>query len=101
MTVKNDTSDLAAKVEDLTEMLNRVRSVIRGNLAVNLDPSGELQMTREEYEAKMAELQKISDEHDARRKALAAMHPDAIQAQIEELESASLRNSLSGLGVQC
>ena len=97
---KKTITALAAQVEDLTEMLNRVRSVIRSagvDRTKQLDPKGLLQMTTEEYSEHLAEMQRISDEHDARRKALAAMHPDAIQAQIDELESAQLSSALSGL----
>ena len=84
----NDTKTinrLSQEIEELTEMLNRVRSVIRGNLAVNLDPCGELQMTREEYQAKMDKLQETSDKHDARKKALAEIPPEELEQLVSEI----------------
>ena len=87
MTVKNDTSDLAAQVEDLTEMLNRVRSVIRAagvDRSKELDPRGFLDMTREEYQAEMDKLQEISDKHEARRNFLAEIAEDELDDLIVE-----------------
>ena len=88
MTVKNDTSDLAAQVEDLTEMLNRVRSVIRAagvDRTKQLDPKGLLQMSKEEYAAEMDKLQEISDKHDARKKALAGIPSEELEQLVCEI----------------
>jgi|TARA_R110000824_G_scaffold245532_2_gene434564 hypothetical protein len=97
MTVKKDTSTLAQQVEDLTETLNRVVSLITGNIVVNLDPSGELQMTREEYVAHWEKINAVSAEHDARKKQITSMSSSEIEKMIEELEGAQLSAALSGL----
>jgi len=97
---KTTTTDLSAKVEDLTEMLNRVLSVIRANNVDRsraLDPKGLLQMSKEEYAAEQAKLQKISDEHDARQKQITHMSSSEIDEMISDLETAQLSNALSGL----
>ena len=95
----NDTKTinrLSQEIEELTEMLNRVRSVIRGNLAVNLDPCGELQMTREEYQAKMDKLQETSDKHDARKKVLAGISADELDQLIDEHTLDEICEALAG-----
>jgi len=97
---KKTITALAAQVEDLTEMLNRVRSVIRASNCDRsraLDPRGFLDMTTEEYAEHLAEMQKISDEFDARQKEIAGMNPAQIEKMIDELESAQLSSALSGL----
>jgi|TARA_R110000824_G_scaffold213882_1_gene400165 uncharacterized coiled-coil DUF342 family protein len=99
----NDTKTitrLSQDIEDLTEMLNRVRSVIRAagvDRSKALDPRGLLQMSREEYAEHLAEMQKISDEFDTRQKEIAGMNPAQIEKMIDELESAQLSSALSGL----
>ncbi len=87
LTVKKDTSTLAQRVEDLTEMLNRVRSVIRAagvDRTKQLDPKGLLQMSKEEYAAQMDKLQEISDKHDARKKVLAGISADELDQLLTE-----------------
>jgi hypothetical protein len=106
MTVKNTKSDLAQKLEEVTETLNRVCSVIRasnidrGNA---LDPKGLIDMTKEEYAAHLQKLQDISDEHDKRqaaKKGYNTMTSEQIDEMIADLETAQLCNGLAGLGGQ-
>ena len=100
MTVKKDTSTLAQRVEDLTKTLNRVVALITSNLAVNLDPTGELQMTNKEYDAHIRKLQDICDEHDKRQKRLESLSEEEIQEEIFSLETASIVNALGQIGGQ-
>ncbi len=102
----NDTKTinrLSQEIEELTEMLNRVRSVIRGNLAVNLDPSGELQMTREEYAAHWEKINAVSAEHEQAQAVVdstAEMSAEQIEKVISGIETNQLCNALSGLGAE-
>jgi archaellum component FlaC len=93
---KKTIAALTAQVEDLTEMLNRVRSVIRANSISNqgLDPKHLLDMTREEYAEHKAELQKTCDEFDARKKALAGIPPHELEQLVTEVK---IENLIAGL----
>jgi hypothetical protein len=101
--IMNDTKTitrLSQDIEDLTEMLNRVRSVIRAagvDRSKALDPKGLLDMTTEEYAEHRAAMEKISDEFDARQKEIAGMSSSEIEKMIGELETAQLGAALSGL----
>jgi len=91
--------DIRSQLDEVTEIVNRVLSVIRANSISNqgLDPKGLLQMTTEEYADHEAELQKISDEFDKRQKRLNKMTLEQMQEEISHLETASLVNALGGL----
>lgn len=79
-------------------MLNRVRSVIRANSISNqgLDPKGLLQMSREEYAEHEAELQRISDEFDARKIALAGISAEELDDLVAERHIDEICEALAG-----
>ena len=91
------TSDLRQQLDEVTKTLDRVVSVITGNLSVDLDSAGELSMTDKEYKAHWDEIKKVSDDCDKRQKRLEKLTAEEIEQEIQALESQRLCTALSGL----
>ena len=90
-------TDLAAQVEELTKIQNRIREVIRANsISSNgLDPKGIIEMSDSDYAEHRAALQKVSDEFDERKKVLAGLSVEELEQMLQEVQIQELCDALS------